>query len=44
MDKLYKFACRLREAFGKGFDACIPKPTPLGAPQRVQASLDLFDE
>jgi DNA polymerase elongation subunit (family B) len=44
MDKLYKFACRLREAFGKGFDSCIPKPTPFGVPQRVQTSLDLFDE
>jgi DNA polymerase I len=44
MDKLYKFACRLREAFGKGFDTYIPKPTPLGAPQRVQTSLQLFDD
>jgi len=44
MDKLYKFASRLREAFDGAFDQYIPKPTAQGLPQRVQASLDLFAE
>lgn len=26
-DKLYKFACRLREAFGEDFDTLIPRPS-----------------
>jgi len=26
LEKLYKFACRLREAFGEEFDALFPKP------------------
>lgn len=43
MDKLYKFASRLREAFGDAFDRYIPKPTAQGLPQRAQASLDLFE-
>jgi DNA polymerase elongation subunit (family B) len=46
MEKLYKFARRLEEAFegeGKGaFDRCFPKPTPQGLPQNLQTSLDLF--
>jgi len=42
MDKLYKFAQRLREAFGDEFDALFPKPTPQGLPHRLQAALDLF--
>jgi len=28
LDKLYKFACRLREAFGSDFDKLFPKPSP----------------
>jgi DNA polymerase elongation subunit (family B) len=44
MDKLYKFAGRLREAFPDGtFDALIPKPTAQGLPPK-QASFDLFSE
>ncbi|MGC8863704.1 MAG: 3'-5' exonuclease [Armatimonadota bacterium] len=27
LDKLYKFACRLREAFGEEFDSMFPKPS-----------------
>ena len=27
LDKLYKFACRLREAFGDEFDALFPRPS-----------------
>ena len=42
MDKLYKFASRLREAFEGNFDQLIPRPTPQGLPQRLQQTLDLF--
>lgn len=42
MDKLYKFARRLREAFDGAFDRLIPKPTAQGMPQAIQTSLDLF--
>jgi len=42
MDKLYKFAQRLREAFSGDFDALIPKPTAHGLPHQHQVSLDLF--
>jgi DNA polymerase I len=28
LEKLYKFACRLREAFGEEFDELFPKPSP----------------
>lgn len=42
MDKLYKFARRLEEAFGGDFDRYIPKPTAQGLPQKAQTSLDLF--
>ncbi|HZP82630.1 MAG TPA: DNA polymerase domain-containing protein, partial [Chthonomonadaceae bacterium] len=42
MDKLYKFAKRLEDAFGGAFDRYIPKPTAQGLPHRLQATLDLF--
>jgi len=31
LDKLYKFACRLREAFGDEFDALFPRPSAKSA-------------
>lgn len=42
MDKLYKFAKRLEEAFGGTFNQYIPKPTAQGLPRQVQETLDLF--
>ncbi len=42
MDKLYKFACRLREAVGEGFDRLIPRPGPNGLAGTGQ--LGLFEE
>ena len=42
MDKLYKFARRLEEAFGGAFDRYIPKPTAQGIPHQAQETLDLF--
>jgi DNA polymerase elongation subunit (family B) len=39
MDKLYKFACRLREAVGPRFDALIPRPGPNGLEGAGQLSL-----
>jgi DNA polymerase I len=42
MDKLYKFAQRLREAFDGDFDRLIPKPTAQGLPHKLQTTLDLF--
>lgn len=42
MDKLYKFAKRLEEAFEGAFDRYIPKPTAQGLPKKLQTSLDLF--
>ena len=42
MDKLYKFARRLEDAFGAEFDRCIPKPTAQGLPKKEQMTLDLF--
>ncbi len=44
MDKLYKFAQRLREAFGVEFDTLFPKPTSQGLPHKGQESLDLFGD
>ena len=42
VEKLYKFACRLREAVGETFPELIPKP---GSGASVEmARLDLFDE
>jgi hypothetical protein len=45
-DKLYKFACRLREAFGDDFDALFPKPAPPTKAAKAEAAgqqtLDLF--
>ena len=47
MDKLYKFACRLREAFGDEFDALFPAPghralSAKEAEAAGQQKLDLF--
>ena len=42
MDKLYKFAKRLEEAFDGDFDRLIPKPTAQGLPHQAQTTLDLF--
>ncbi|HZO89622.1 MAG TPA: 3'-5' exonuclease [Chthonomonadaceae bacterium] len=42
MDKLYKFARRLEDAFGGAFDHYIPKPTAQGLPKQLQTTLDLF--
>ena len=48
MDKLYKFAKRLEDAFKDknmtktAFDKYIPKPTAQGLPKQVQETLDLF--
>ncbi len=42
MDKLYKFACRLREAFEADFDRLIPRPTSQGITVDLQETLDLF--
>lgn len=44
MEKLYKFASRLREAFDEEFNDLIPRPTAAGLPQKLQQSLDLFGE
>jgi DNA polymerase I len=44
MDKLYKFAKRLEDAFASpaAFNSFIPKPTAQGLPQKLQTTLDLF--
>jgi DNA polymerase elongation subunit (family B) len=42
MDKLYKFARRLEEAFSGSFSRYIPKPTAQGLPKQMQETLDLF--
>lgn len=44
VEKLYKFACRLEEAFPDPhtFAQCIPKPTKEGTLTNVQGTLDLF--
>ncbi len=42
VDKLYKFACRLREAIGPAFPEIVPKPGPGGIIET--GMLDLFDE
>jgi DNA polymerase, archaea type len=43
MDKLYKFAKRLEDIFGKdAFARLIPKPTAQGLPKNLQTTLDLF--
>ncbi|MHB9035508.1 MAG: 3'-5' exonuclease [Armatimonadota bacterium] len=44
LDKLYKFANRLREAFGGDFDAMFPKPSAKTRSEAAgQQSLGLFD-
>jgi DNA polymerase elongation subunit (family B) len=42
VDKLYKFACRLREAIGDTFPEIVPKPGPGGMVET--ACLDLFGD
>lgn len=42
MEKLYKFACRLREAIGPQFDRQIPKPEPYGLPHRAQGEMEFL--
>lgn len=43
LDKLYKFACRLREAFGDRFDILFPKPSALTRAEAAgQQKLELF--
>lgn len=42
MDKLYKFACRLRAAVGPQFDTLLPRPGPNGLAGAGQ--LSLFEE
>ncbi|MCE7700248.1 MAG: hypothetical protein K8E24_015930, partial [Methanobacterium paludis] len=44
MQKLYRFASRLREAIGERFDLLIVKPTAQGLPHAGQQVLDLFDD
>jgi len=46
-DKLYKFACRLREAFGEEFELLFPRPggritSAREAEAAGQQTLDLF--
>jgi DNA polymerase elongation subunit (family B) len=44
LDKLYKFALRLREAIGSEFDALIPKPSAMSRSEAAgQQRLGLFD-
>jgi len=44
LDKLYKFACRLREAFGDDFDVMFPKPSAKSKVEAAgQQTLGLFD-
>ncbi len=44
LDKLYKFACRVKEAFGDEFDLLIPKPSAKTAAESAgQQRLSLFD-
>jgi DNA polymerase, archaea type len=44
LDKLYKFASRLREAFGEEFDLLFPKPSAKSRSEAAgQQSLGLFD-
>jgi DNA polymerase I len=44
LEKLYKFALRLREAFGEDFDALFPKPSRKSRSEAAgQQTLGLFD-
>ncbi len=44
LDKLYKFACRLREAFGDEFDVMFPRPSAKTRSEAAgQQTLGLFD-
>ncbi len=46
LEKLYKFACRLREAFGDDFDTLFPNPSKISRMKEAEAAgqgtLDLF--
>lgn len=37
LEKLYKFACRLREAFGDDFDALFPNPSKISRMKEAEA-------
>ena len=44
LEKLYKFACRLKEAFGEDFDAVFPRPSAKSRSEAAgQQTLGLFD-
>ena len=44
LDKLYKFACRLREAFGSDFEIMFAKPSARSRMEAAgQQTLGLFD-
>ena len=44
LDRLYKFACRLKEAFGPEFDTLFPKPSAMSKSEAAgQKTLGLFD-
>lgn len=44
LDKLYKFACRLKEALGEDFDSMFPKPSSKSKRKSAeQQTLGLFD-
>ncbi len=44
LEKLYKFACRLKEAFGKDFDVMFPRPSAKSRSEAAgQQRLGLFD-
>lgn len=44
LDKLYKFACRLRDAVGGDFDRLIPRPSEMSKAEAAgQQTLELFD-
>ncbi len=43
LEKLYRFACRLQDAFRGEFDRFIPKPANMLSAAQGQTSLDLFD-
>lgn len=42
VERLYKFACRLKDAIGQGFDELVPRPS--GGRVAVGAGLDLFGD
>ncbi|MGC8667379.1 MAG: DNA polymerase domain-containing protein [Chthonomonadales bacterium] len=42
VEKLYRFACRLREAIGPDFDRLVPRPAKGSGSTPAQGDLDLF--